>query len=150
MIPFLDVQASYLELKNEIDLAYQRVLSSGNYILGKEIELFEQEFAEFCGVSDCIGVANGLDALHLILRAYDIGPGDEVIVPANTYIATWLAITHAGATPVPVEPDPITLSQIHPKSKTPSLQKPKLFCQCISMGSLHQWTQSNGLLKNLI
>ena len=69
------------------------------------MEAFEAEFAAYCGVRHCIGVGNGLEALHLILRAYGIGAGDEVIVPANTYIATWLAVSYAGATPVPVEPD---------------------------------------------
>src|SRR5215813_7000351 len=83
-------------------------MRSAWYILGQEVELFEQEFAKYCEVQHCVGVANGLDALHLILRAYDIGPGDEVIVPSNTYIATWLAVSYAGAIPVPVEPDPRT------------------------------------------
>jgi len=105
-IPFLDLRAAYLELKDEFDEAVARVLSSGWYLLGPEIEAFEREFAAFTGVRHCIGVGNGLDALHLSLRAMGIGPGDEVIVPGNTYIATWLAVTYAGATPVPVEPDP--------------------------------------------
>lgn len=104
-IPFLDLKAGYLELKDELDDAYQRVMNSGWYILGEETEAFEREFADYCGVKHCIGVANGLDALHLILKAYGIGEGDEVIVPANTYIASWLAVSYAGATPVPVEPD---------------------------------------------
>ena len=104
-IPFLDLKALYLEIKDELDAAYRRVLESGWYILGQEVEAFEKEFAQYCGVKHCIGVGNGLEALHLIIRAMGIGPGDEVIVPANTYIATWLAVTYAGATPVPVEPD---------------------------------------------
>jgi dTDP-4-amino-4,6-dideoxygalactose transaminase len=104
-VPFLDLKSPYLELKDELDAAYRRVMESGWYILGNEVAAFESEFASYCETSHCIGVANGLDALHLIVRAYGIGPGDEVIVPANTYIATWLAVTHAGATPVPVEPD---------------------------------------------
>lgn len=107
-IPFLDLRSPYLELHEELDAAYHRVMESGWYILGKEVEAFESEFAAYCGASHCIGVGNGLDALHLILRAMDIGSGDEVIVPANTYIATWLAVTYAGATPVPVEPDVLT------------------------------------------
>lgn len=107
-IPFLDLKAPYLELKSELDAAYRRVMESGWYILGTEVEAFEAEFATYSECRHCIGVANGLDALHLIVRAYGIGPGDEVIVPSNTYIATWLAVTHAGATPVPVEPDPLT------------------------------------------
>jgi dTDP-4-amino-4,6-dideoxygalactose transaminase len=103
-VPFLDLQAPYRELKGELDAAWRRVMESGWYILGKEVESFEAEFAAYCGTKHCVGVANGLDALHLIVRGLDIGPGDEVIVPGNTYIATWLAVTHAGATPVPVEP----------------------------------------------
>lgn len=103
-IPFLDLKAAYLEMKGELDAAYQRVMDSGWYILGAEVEAFEAEFADYCGTAHCVGVGNGLEALHLILRAYGIGPGDEVIVPANTYIATWLAVSQCGARPVPVEP----------------------------------------------
>lgn len=107
-VPFLDLKTPYRELQREMDAAYQRVMESGWYILGEEVEAFEHEFSAYCGVKNCIGVGNGLEALHLILQAYNIGPGDEVIVPANTYIATWLAVSYAGATPVPVEPDPHT------------------------------------------
>ena len=87
MIPFLDLKAPYTELKQELDAA------------------IEMECASYCGAVHAVGVANGLDALHLALRAMDVGPGDEVIVPSNTYIATWLAVSQCGATPVPVEPD---------------------------------------------
>jgi dTDP-4-amino-4,6-dideoxygalactose transaminase len=104
-VPFLDLRASYMELKQELDASYQRVMASGHFILGAEVEAFEAEFAAYCGVKYCVGVGSGLEALHLILRALDIGSGDEVIVPANTYIATWLGVTHTGATPVPVEPN---------------------------------------------
>ncbi len=104
-IPFLDVGAAYQELKPEIDAAVARVLDSGWYILGPEVEAFETEFAAYCEAKHAIGVANGLDALHLALLAMGVGPGDEVIVPSNTYIATWLAVSQCGATPVPVEPD---------------------------------------------
>lgn len=108
-IPFLDLKKTYQELKIEIDTAIQRVLDSGWYIQGAELEAFESEFAEFCETRFCVGVGNGLDALHLILRGYGIGPGDEVIVPSHTFIATWLSVTYAGATPVPVEiPDDTT------------------------------------------
>lgn len=109
-IPFLDIRATYTELQNELDAAYQRVMQSGWYILGEEVEAFEREFAAYLGARHCIGVGNGLEALHLILRALGIGAGDEVIVPANTYIATWLAVSYAGARPVPVEPDPHTFN----------------------------------------
>jgi dTDP-4-amino-4,6-dideoxygalactose transaminase len=107
-VAFLDIKATYLELQAELDAAYQRVMQSGWYILGEEVAAFEAAFAAYCGVQHCVGVGNGLEALHLVLRAYGIGSGDEVIVPANTYIATWLAVSYAGATPVPVEPDPTT------------------------------------------
>lgn len=103
-IPFLDLGSSYFELKGEIDEAVARVLNSGWYILGDEVEAFEQAYATCCEAKFCIGVANGLDALHLALRSMDVGSGDEVIVPSNTYIATWLAVSQCGATPVPVEP----------------------------------------------
>jgi dTDP-4-amino-4,6-dideoxygalactose transaminase len=109
-IPFLDLHATYLELREETDAAYRRVMDSGWYILGAEVEAFEQEFAVYCGARHGIGVGNGLDALHLILRGYGIGAGDEVIVPANTFIATWLAVSYAGARVVPVEPDPETFN----------------------------------------
>jgi len=104
-VSFLDVKAINLVYEDFLKSAFDRVLHSGWYILGQEGKAFEQEFAIYCGVKHCIGVGNGLEALHLILKAMGIGPGDEVIVPANTYIATWLAVTYAGATPVPVEPD---------------------------------------------
>lgn len=104
MIPFLDLKAPHVELRDEINVAIERVVSSGWYILGPEVDAFEAEYAEYCGAKHAISVANGLDALHLALRAMDVGPGDEVIVPSNTYIATWLAVSQCGATPVPVEP----------------------------------------------
>ena len=108
MIPFLDLSAAYSELKPKIDTAVSRVLESGWYILGPEVEAFEAEWAVYCEAKHAVGLANGLDALTLALRALDIGPGDEVIVPSNTYIATWLAVSGVGATPVPVEPDVAT------------------------------------------
>jgi len=104
-VPFLDVAAAYRELQPELDAACKRVMESGWYILGHEVEAFESAFADYCGVRNCIGVASGLDALQLILRGYGIGDGDEVVVPGHTFIATWLAVSYAGAVPVPVEPD---------------------------------------------
>ncbi|MBI3043296.1 MAG: DegT/DnrJ/EryC1/StrS family aminotransferase [Betaproteobacteria bacterium] len=109
-VPFLELRSAYLELQGDLDAAYRRVMDSGWYILGREVESFEREFAGYCGARCCVGVGNGLDALSLILRGYGIGHGDEVIVPSNTYIATWLAVTQAGARPVPVEPDPATFN----------------------------------------
>jgi len=107
-IPFLDLRAAYIELKPEIDEAVARALDSGCYILGPEVESFEAEYATYCEAKYCVGVANGLDALHLSLLAVGVGLGDEVIVPSNTYIATWLAVSQCGAIPVPVEPDEST------------------------------------------
>lgn len=107
-VPFLDLRAAYVELQDDIDAAVRRVLDSGSYILGEEVEAFERDWASACGAAHAVGVANGLDALALALRALGVGPGDEVIVPSHTFIATWLAVSQCGATPVPVEPDPVT------------------------------------------
>lgn len=107
-IPFLDLKPAYAELAEQLDAASRRVMASGWFVLGPEVEAFEAEFAAYCGTRYCVGVGNGLEAMELVLRAWDIGPGDEVIVPSNTYIATWLAVSAVGATPVPVEPDPRT------------------------------------------
>ena len=103
-VPFLDLKAINLAQADELEAAFRRVLNSGWYILGTEVASFEQRFASYSSAAHCIGVANGLDAIFLILKAYGIGSGDEVIVPSNTFIATWLAVSHCGATPVPVEP----------------------------------------------
>jgi dTDP-4-amino-4,6-dideoxygalactose transaminase len=108
MIPFLDLRETYMELKGEVDAAINRVLDSGIYIGGTEVSTFENSFSKYCNVQHTVGVASGLDALRLGLIALDVSPGDEVIVPSNTYIATWLAITQCGAVPVPVEPDVVT------------------------------------------
>lgn len=105
MIPFFDMQAVQTALKPQLSEAFERVSRSGHMILGPELAAFEEEFARYCGVRFCIGVGNGLDALALTLRAWDIGPGDEVLVPSHTFIATWLAVSMVGATPVPVEID---------------------------------------------
>lgn len=109
MIPFLDLKETNQLYQVEIEEAVLRVVRSGWYILGKEVEMFEQDFSSYCGVDHCIGVGNGLDAISLILKAYiELGifeKGDEVIVPANTYIATILAVTNSDLVPVLVEPD---------------------------------------------
>jgi dTDP-4-amino-4,6-dideoxygalactose transaminase len=104
-IAFLDLARLHQEIRPALDEAWRRVSDSGWFVLGPEVEAFEAEFAAYCGVRFCIGVGNGLEALHLLLRAYGIGTGDEVLVPSNTFIATWLAVSQAGATPVPVEPE---------------------------------------------
>lgn len=103
MVPFLDLHKAYEELQPEMDAALQRVMASGWYVLGPEVEAFESEFSTFCGAKHCIGTGNGFDALRLVLQAMDIGEGDEVIVPAFTFIATWLAVSAVGATPVGVD-----------------------------------------------
>jgi dTDP-4-amino-4,6-dideoxygalactose transaminase len=108
-VPFLDVGAEYTALADELTSDFNRVMSSGRYILDVELEAFEDEFARFCGTRYALGVGNGLDALSIALRAKGIGPGDEVIVPAFTFIATWLAVVKSGATIVPVDVDPVTL-----------------------------------------
>ena len=104
-VPFLDLGRLHQSIREPLDAAYHRVVDSGWFIMGPELEAFESEFAQYCEAKHCIGVGNGLEALHLLLRAYGIGPGDEVIVPSNTFIATWLAVTECGATPVPVDPN---------------------------------------------
>ena len=150
-VPFLDFTAPYEELKTELDEAYFRFMRSAWYVLGREVEAFEQEFAGYCGVKYCVGVGNGLEALHLILRAYHIGPGDEVIVPSNTYIATWLAVSHAGAVPVPVEPHPGTFN-INPgkiaaavTTKTKAIMPVHLYGQPADMDPIMSIARKHGL-----
>lgn len=104
-VPFLDLRAGYLALQTDIDAAVARVMDSGWYIMGPEVETFEAAFASYCRADHCVGVANGLDALILSLRALGVGPGHEVIVPSNTFIATWLAVSAVGAKPIAIEPD---------------------------------------------
>lgn len=151
MIPFLDLKNINLRQRDAFHAALDRVLDSGWLILGKETESFELEFARFCGTRHAVGVANGLDALHLVLRAWGIGPGDEVIVPSNTYIATWLAVTHTGATPVPVEPDEATYN-IDPKlieaaitPRTRAIIAVHLYGQTAPMAPLMELARRRGL-----
>lgn len=151
MIHFLDVKAAYDELKTELDAAYRRVMDSGWYINSGEVKAFELEFAEYCEAKYCIGVGNGLDALYLILRAYEIGVGDEVIVPAHTFIATWLGVSNCGATPVPVEPDGTTYNidatkieaAITPRTK--AILPVHLYGQPADMDAINQIAQRHGL-----
>src|SRR3954470_15148528 len=150
-VPFLDFVGPYEELKPELDEAYFRFMRSAWYILGKEVEAFEKKYAQYCGSKYCIGVANGLEALHLVLRAYGIGAGDEVIVPSNTYIATWLAVSYADATPVPVEPDPRT-PNIDPArieaaltSRTKAIMPVHLYGQPADMDPIMAIAEKHGL-----
>ncbi len=150
-VPFLDLAAPYEELRSGIDEAVQRVLSGGWYLLGGELRAFEEEYAAFCGARECIGVGNGLDALHLILRAMDIGPGDEVIVPSNTFIASWLAVSQTGATPVPVEPDPRTYNldpariEAAVTGRTRAIMAVHLYGQPADMDAIGQVAARHGL-----
>ncbi|HEX8501576.1 MAG TPA: DegT/DnrJ/EryC1/StrS family aminotransferase [Pyrinomonadaceae bacterium] len=150
-IPFLDLRAPHAELRDELEAAARRVMESGWFILGPECEAFEAEFAAYCGARHCVGVGNGLEALHLILRAMGIGPGDEVIVPSNTYIATWLAVSYAGATPVPVEPDPLT-HNLDPARvegavtpRTRAVMPVHLYGQAADMGAINEIAARRGL-----
>lgn len=138
-VKFLDLYKINEQYRSEIDKAIKRVLDSGWYLLGKEGEIFEKNFASYCGVKYCIGVANGLDALRLIIKAYGFGEGDEIIVPANTYIASILAISDNGCTPVLVEPD-IETYNINPDlieekitTKTKAIMVVHLYGQAVEM-----------------
>lgn len=150
-INFLDLETAHNELRAELREAFERVLDSGWYILGNEVKQFEAEFSAYCETEYCVGVGNGLDALHLILRGYGIGEGDEVIVPANTYIATWLAVSYAGATPIPVEPDEYTFN-INPtlieaaiKPCTKAIIAVHLYGQPADMDTINAIAKKHGL-----
>jgi dTDP-4-amino-4,6-dideoxygalactose transaminase len=108
VIRFLDLRAIHASIAAELSDAVQRVVSSGWYVLGPEVEAFEAEWAAYVGAEHCVSVGNGLDALTLTLRGLGVGPGDEVVVPSHTFVATWLAVAACGATPVPAEVDPET------------------------------------------
>ncbi|HEU0132124.1 MAG TPA: DegT/DnrJ/EryC1/StrS family aminotransferase [Mycobacteriales bacterium] len=110
MIRFLDLRAVHEAIADELAAAVQRVVASGWYILGPEVEAFEAEWAAYVGARHCVSVGNGLDALTLTLRAFGVGAGDEVVVPSHTFVATWLAVAATGATPVPAEVDPETFN----------------------------------------
>lgn len=122
MIEFLNLKKVNKPYEFEFRTALENLLKGGWYILGKNVTTFEKDFANYCGVKHCIGVANGLEAIFLILKSLDIGKGDEVIVPSNTYIATWLAVSQCNATPVPVEPD-LSSYNIDPKKLEQAITK---------------------------
>jgi len=151
-VPFLDVAAAVRELRPEIDAALDRVLSAGHFVLGSEVEAFEQEFAGYVGANHCVGVNSGLDALTLGLRALGVGPGDDALVPSNTFVATWLAVSACGARPVPVEPDPRTftldpelLEQVlTPRTKV--VLPVHLYGQPADMESVLAFARSHGLV----
>lgn len=151
MIKFLDLHKINERFRGEMDAATKRVLDSGWYLLGKEDEKFENDFAAYCGVKHCIGCANGLDALELIIKAWDIGPGDEVIAPANTYIASLIAISANGATPILVEPkldtyliDPERIEEaITPRTK--AIMVVHLYGRVCDMRSINAIAKKHGL-----
>lgn len=151
MIPFLDLQQVNARHADEIASALLRVAKSGWYILGEETAELERAFAKYCGTEHCIGVANGLEALQLILMAYGIGAGDEVIVPSHTFIATWLAVTHAGAKPVPVEPEPKhytldpTLIERAVTSRTRAIMPVHLYGHTADMDGIRTVAERHGL-----
>src|SRR6187551_256045 len=108
MIPYLDLKAQYNQIKPEVDAAVARVLESGNFVLGPEVDEFEQRFAEYCDARHCVAVNSGTSALHLALLAAGVGPADEVITVSMTFVATTAAILYVGAKPVFVDVDPLT------------------------------------------
>jgi len=152
LIKFLDLKTVNATYQNEIEKAVSRVINSGWYLLGEELTLFEKEFADFCGTKYCVGVASGLDALSLIIKAYGFGEGDEVIVPANTFIASVMAITQNGCTPVFVEPDEKTFNinpdliaaKITPKTK--AIMPVHLYGQVAEMEKINKIAEENGLI----
>ena len=151
-IPFLDIKSINLRQSERFINELSRVLQSGSFILGEETNSFEEEFSRYCGVDYCIGLGNGLEALHLVLRAWGVGVGDEVIVPSNTYIATWLAVSQVGATPVPVEPDLDTYN-IDPKkikaaltSRTRAIIPVHLYGQTACMDEIMEIANNHGVM----
>lgn len=151
MIKFLDLHKINERYRAEINESIKRVLDSGWYLLGKEDETFEKSFAQYCGAKHAIGVANGLDALRLIIKGYEFGEGDEIIVPANTYIASVLAITDNGCTPIFVEPD-IETYNINPDlieekitSKTKAIMVVHLYGQVVEMDKIWELAKKYNL-----
>ncbi|WP_026766272.1 DegT/DnrJ/EryC1/StrS family aminotransferase [Selenomonas ruminantium] len=150
-ISFADLRPMHDEIRADLDAAYKKVMDNSWFIQGRELEAFEKEFAEYVGVKHCIGVATGLDALYLVLKAYGIGAGDEVIVPSNTFIATALAVSYAGATPVFVEPILETFNidasrieaAITPKTK--AIMAVQLQGRCCDMDEINRIAKVHGL-----
>lgn len=142
MIPFLSFNQMNADVKHALLPSFERFIDNSWYILGDQVKQFESEYASYCSTKFCVGVANGLDALIIALKALEIGPGDEVIVPSNTYIASWLAVSYVGATPVPVEPR-LSTYNINPDlieevitSKTKAIMPVHLYGQCCEMDAI--------------
>lgn len=152
MIPFLNLKQSNQPHQQALQESLERVLTSGWYVLGGEVEAFETQFAAYCQTRHCIGVANGLEALTLSLKAFNFVPGSEVIVASNAYIASVLSITHAGLTPVLVEPDPATYlldparieAAITPRTR--AILTVHLYGRCCAMDQINQLAQQHGLM----
>jgi dTDP-4-amino-4,6-dideoxygalactose transaminase len=150
-VPFVDLESLHRGLASELEQAWRMVADGGQYVLGPQVEAFEDEFARYCGARYCVGVGNGLDALTLTLRAMGVAPGDEVIVPGITFIATWLAVSHVGAIPVPVEPHPLTFN-IDPArieeavtSRTTAVLPVDLYGQLVDSESILRIARRHGL-----
>ena len=150
-VPFVDLKIMHNEIREELDNAYKNVLDKSIYIQGEECESFEKNFAKYCDSKYCVGVATGLDAIYLILKALDIKKGDEVIVPSNTFIATALAVTYVGATPIFVEPEietyNIDVSKISEKitDKTKAIIAVHLQGRSADMDSINEIAKKNNL-----
>lgn len=150
-VKFLDLHQINERFRAEIDARFKSVLDGGWYLLGKQNEEFEKHFAAFCGVKHAVGVANGLDALNLIIKAYGFGPGDEIIVPANTYIASILAVSQNGCTPVLVEPD-LNTYNMNPElieakitPQTRAIMPVHLYGRAVDMQKIWELAQKYGL-----
>ena len=151
IVPLVDLRAQYATLKSEVDAAVDGVLARGDFILGEELKLFEAEFAQYCGAKFGVGVGSGTDALHLACRALDIGPGDEVIMPAFTFVATALGISLSGATPVLVDVDPRTAlidaeavaRAVRPETR--AIMPVHFYGQCVDMDPLLELAEQHGL-----
>ncbi|WP_315079976.1 DegT/DnrJ/EryC1/StrS family aminotransferase [uncultured Clostridium sp.] len=165
-IPFLNFEPMHTEIRNEILDAFKRIYDSNWFILGKSVAAFEQEFSKYCGTDYCISCGNGLDALSIILRGYDIGEGDEVIVPSNTYIATALAVSYVGARVVFVEPDIRTFNidvnkieeaitektkaiiAVHLYGRPAETDRIKVLCEKYNLKLIEDAAQSHGSMYN--
>jgi dTDP-4-amino-4,6-dideoxygalactose transaminase len=150
-IPFVSFQHMNNEIRHDLSLSFENFIDKGWYILGDQVKQFEEDYAEFCTSRHAVGVANGLDALIIALKTINIGAGDEVIVPSNTYIASWLAVSYVGATPIPVEPK-IETYNINPDlieaaitPKTKAIMPVHLYGQCCEMDAIMNIAQKHNL-----
>ncbi|MBQ8165690.1 MAG: DegT/DnrJ/EryC1/StrS family aminotransferase [Lachnospiraceae bacterium] len=152
MIAYLGLEKIHSQIRYELEYAIKKVIDNSWYIMGEELDLFEQEYADYCGTKYCLGVGNGLDALHILLKAYNIGQGDEVIVPANTFIATALAVSYVGAIPVLVDACEDTYN-INPKhienaitDKTKAIMAVHLYGRLADMVAVNEIAKKHNLI----